>query len=99
MLVRIVIDASRLAFVLNDLDRHEAHLDVAVYCGNADQKIVGQRRQTIDLNLTDATYERSMRDGIPYDGLVPVTARPRFVKVVVLDFEANLTGSVTLTMK
>jgi len=99
VLVKIVVDASRLAFAINDLDRHEARLDVAVYCGDAGQTIVGQTRQVIDLNLTDATYERFMKGGIPHETRIPVTKAPRFVKVVVLDFEASLTGSAMVVMK
>lgn len=99
VVANVVIDASRVSFTVNDIQRHEAHLDVAVYCGDAGQNVVGQLRQVIDLNLTDATYDRFTQNGIPHEMRVPVTGRPRFVKVVVLDYEANLTGSAVVTMK
>jgi hypothetical protein len=59
VLVKIVIDASRLSFTINDYDRREGKLEVHV----------------------------------------PVTVAPSFVKVVVLDYEANLTGSAMVKIK
>jgi VWFA-related protein len=41
LLAQMVIDATRLAWTTDDLSRRVAHLDVAVFCGDAREKIVG----------------------------------------------------------
>lgn len=80
-------------------ERYVGDLDVAVFCGDSGQRIVGQLRQGIDLNLTDPTYERFMKEGIVHEARVPVTGSPLFMKVVVFDPGSNLMGSQMSVMK
>lgn len=99
MVVRIVIDASRLGWTADDLERHVANLDVAVFCLDARGKTLGQTRRMLDVALTEARFELASKQGLPYTVRVPITAPARFVKIVVYNFATNLTGSNVFTLK
>ena len=48
----------------------------------------------MDLNLSDATYQRMTRDGITYSGRVVVTGLVKYVKVVVYDYTSDRIGTI-----
>jgi hypothetical protein len=98
--VEISIDAACLSWGLDEETRHTAHLDVAIYCSDGGgEKIIGQTRRELNLALTDETYERVTRERFSHTMRVPVTATPRFVKVIVYDYEADKVGSIMRKMK
>jgi VWFA-related protein len=96
--VDVTIDASRIGFTLKDGQR-TGGLDITIYCGDAKQTVVGQARGALDLALNDDAYQRALTDGIKYTARVPVTAAAKYVKVIVYDFGADLTGTAMLTIK
>ena len=93
------VDTARLAWGADEGGRHTASLEVAVYCGDGSQKIVGETRRQLSIALTDETYERATREGFFRDLGVPVAAAPRFVKVVVYDYDADRVGSALVKIK
>jgi len=93
------IDTSRLGWRMDDAGRHAAGVDVAVYCGDDGQRIIGQARRQLSIALTEESYQRAMRDGFFRDFGVPVTGKPRNVKVVVYDYEADRVGSALVRIK
>ena len=92
-LVDVKIDPSRVSFTETG-DRHVGALNISVFCGDAREKVVGELWNTMDLALTQETYDCFMRDGIPYTARVPLTGELRYVKVIVYDYAADLLGSV-----
>jgi hypothetical protein len=98
VVVPISIDSSQLAWGAAEDGRHTAHLEVAVYCGNS-AKILAQTRRKLNLALTDATYERALRERYSREIRVPVTAKPEYVKVIVYDYEADRVGSALARVK
>jgi hypothetical protein len=98
MLVQLVIGAERLSWSADDLLRRVAHLELAIFCGAAKNTVVGQTRRTVTVALTAERYDQVGKQGLPYSVRIPVSAPPRFVKVVVYDYDADLTGSTVATL-
>jgi VWFA-related protein len=97
-LVEVTIDASRILFS-EDEGRFDAFLNVAVYCGDARGRLIGERSQTMDLQLTEPTYQRYRQEGIPYSVRIPLKGALGVVKVVVYDYDADLVGSSIVKVK
>ena len=97
VVIDLTIDASRLAWV-QDGDRHVAALAIKAFCsdGNA---IVGDYDDTFDLTLSDADYQRVVKSGTRTTVRVPVTGDPKYVKVLVYDYRADLLGTATVKLK
>ena len=91
--LNVVIDPSRVKFSVAG-DRHVAAIELAFFCGDAQRNPLGDEWQTMDLTLTEETYQRMMRDGIALTARIPLKGDVRYVKVVVYDRGADLVGSV-----
>lgn len=96
--VRMQVDPSRLSFE-NANGRHAVTLDVAIFCGDEDQEIVGELWRKVDLNFTDDTFARLKRERLEFEVTVSVSEIPRFVKAVVYDYGADLVGSSTAVLR
>jgi len=92
------IDANRIAFA-KAADRYTSTLDLAAFCSDAKEKLLGEAWQKINLDLTEATYQRVKREGIAYAIRVPVKAAPRWSKVIVYDYASDLLGSVVTQIR
>jgi len=53
----------------------------------------------VELNLSDATYERFLKEGFVHTRRVAVRAEPRFAKVIVYDCSSDRVGSTTVAVK
>jgi VWFA-related protein len=94
MPVELTIDPSRVTFVRAG-DGYTASLDVAVFVGDAGQKLIGEVWVRIDLNLDEAAHARVLRDGIVHRSIIRVAGHPRHVKVVVYDYDADRLGTAS----
>jgi hypothetical protein len=90
------IDVSKLTLVADGGIR-KGSLDVAIFCGGRDEELVGERRQKIELTLTEENYQKALKSGFAYAARVPVTSMPRHVKIVVYDHAADLVGTASAT--
>jgi VWFA-related protein len=97
--VQISIGAGRLAWVDEIDGSHTASLDVAVYCADGNQKLIGQKRLRLNLALSDPTFAQVSKSGVSRAIKVDVTGTPRFVKVIVFDYAANRLGSTMVKLK
>jgi hypothetical protein len=93
VVIDLTIEASRLSLAAVD-GRYIGSLNVALFCGDKNETLVGETRQTLDLALSEETYERTMREGLRHTVRVPVKRPPRYVKAVVYDYGSDLLGSV-----
>ncbi len=98
VIVEMKIDPSRIAFAQVD-GRRVGSVEFRVYCGDGKEKIVGQTQGVMRLNLTDSSYAKFSRDGIPYAARVQVKAKPKTVKVIIYDPAADLAGSMVAPVK
>ncbi len=97
VLVEVTIDARRLALPVV-AGRHVGALDVSAFCGDAEENNVGQSWQKLDLKLSEATYERLLREGLTVSVPVAVSADCRYVKVIVYDYTADVVGSMAMKL-
>jgi hypothetical protein len=79
--------------------KHAASLEVAYFAGTATQALVGEHWQAVDLDLTDTNYELFKTRGVSYTQRVAVKGEPRFVKVIVYDYTADLTGTALVMIQ
>jgi len=96
--VDVTVKADSIAFKEVD-GRHVATLDVATFAGDNAQRLVGELWQKVELNLSDESYQRVLRDGHTQTIRLPLKARPASIKVVVYDYEADLAGSAVARVK
>ena len=96
--VELSIDASRVTFK-DQNGLHTALLNLAIFCGDPKENIVGQLWQNMDLKLSDDTYQRYLKDGIPFTARIPIHGRLQYVKAIAYDYTADLVGSVIVKMK
>lgn len=97
-LLQIVIDVSHVAFTTaNGL--HSATLDIAMFCGDDQREPVGETWQQIGMQLNDVDLDRVRREGLPYIVRSRVKASPRYVRVVVYDFNSDRLGSAAAVIK
>jgi hypothetical protein len=73
-------------------------LDVSLYCGDAKQKVVGQSEERWTLRASEPIYAAWLEKGFTRTMKVPVTALPKFVKVVVYDRRTDRVASKTITI-
>ena len=78
---------------------HAASLDIAVYAGNAKEQAVGEIQRRVDLKLKEDVYRAFGAQGASFDIRLPLRERPKYVKVIVYDYGADLLGSATATLK
>ena len=95
--VDVTIDTSRLAFELVN-GRHVGSVEVAVFAMDNRQRQVVDLWQRVELDLSEATYQKFAAGGIPYNATLqlPAPQQAQAVKVVVYDYAADLVGSVVL---
>ena len=60
---------------------------------------MGQTRRRLSVAVTDERFEQIMKQGLAYSVRIPLVARPRYLKVVVYNYEADLVGSTVVTMR
>jgi hypothetical protein len=87
------IDPSRLGWMQAADGRRRITLELAILCLDDGGLILGEHRQPLVLTLTPEVYEKAVKGGIKYGVTVPVTSRPREVRVVVYDPAVDLVGS------
>jgi VWFA-related protein len=73
-------------------------LELAIFCADKNQKIVGQLSKRLELTLNDTLYERAMKDGLTASVRIPVSSNPSHVKVVIYDFATDLLGAIAKTI-
>ncbi len=54
------------------------------------------KQQTLDLNLSQPTYEKVMRDGIPFQQYLDDRQKSESVRMIVVDENSSRMGSITL---
>jgi VWFA-related protein len=96
--VEVTIDATRLALQLTD-GVYVGSVDIAVYCGDARERLVGQAWQRINFKLSEGSRGELIKTGVPYTVRVPVRVAASTAKVVVYDYGADLLGSAILRVR
>ncbi len=91
--VEVKIDIAKVALTMVD-GRHKGALDIAILCQDAAGNGIGDLWQKMDLNLSEATFERMSKDGLTSTAGSPVTGLVKNVKVVVYDYASDRIGTI-----
>ena len=90
--ISLTIDPKRLGFAKEN-GRNIDALDLAIFCVDGRDVLVGQSWKTVELNYADDRLAAVMRDGVPVTVTIDLSAPVKNVKVVLYDFAADLVGS------
>lgn len=96
--VQLHVNPARLALPLANGMR-AGQIDVALFALDAYGSVVATDLQRADLSVREDVYQGLVKDGIPYERLMPVPSGPKIIRVVVYDFKADLLGTVDLYVK
>ena len=95
--VRGRLDASRVKFA-SENGQQVASLDIGIFAGDEKQQVVGETMKRIELRLTREQHATLMKEGAPLNSRIAISGVPRFVKVVVYDYAADLVGTAVATL-
>lgn len=98
LLVEGRIHSSRIKFVQAD-GAYMASLDIGVYAGDGKEQVVGEVLRKVDLKLKEDAYRTFMKQGATFDVRLPLKGDPKYVKVVVYDYAADLLGTAVTRLK
>ena len=88
--IDLQIQTDKLVFAI-DGDRRTAAAEVAIYVGDAKQKVIGELRKRVDISrVLEDTEPRP----VTFSHDVPVTGVPRYAKVIVYDYDGDRAGVV-----
>jgi hypothetical protein len=96
VVVDLTIDPKHLTFG-REGEFYVAALDYKAFCGG--DTLVGELDDTLDLRFTEADYLRVMKSNIRTTIRVPITGDPKYVRVLVYDYRADLLGTTTVKLK
>jgi hypothetical protein len=96
--VNVRIDSARVTLTPAN-GRSVGSVEVAVFTLDGRQRPIQDRWQRVELDLSDATYQRFKAGGIPYTATLPAPPDIRAVKIVVYDYAADLVGSLVLPVR
>jgi len=96
--VSVKIRPEALGFADKD-GRKKGQLDIAIFCADEKERLLGESWNTVDLEMTPETFAKFQTTGLAYTGKVTVTEPPRYVKVVVYDAGADVVGSQMLKLE
>jgi len=98
LVMEVNVQSSRVAFT-EVKERHVASLDIAIYCGDAKERVVCETFQKMDLKLGDEAYRRFLQEGATYTARVRVNGEPVYVKVIAYDYAADIAGTAVHKLK
>ena len=99
LLVTATIDASRLSWTMQGT-KHVATLDVHVLAGDIKERVIGKEQRTLELSADEETFQRYLKDGIPYSARLTLSSGdPIYAKVLVYDFGADLLGTAYVKLR
>lgn len=91
--MRLTIDISKIAFEHAD-DRQVARFRIAVFFGDDKARLVDERWDTMELKLKEETYRKMLETGVDYTFPLPVKVRPKYVKIIVYNYQSDIVGSL-----
>ena len=96
--LEVQIAPDRLTF--SDVDGMKVGaIEIAVFCADANQQLVGQSWNDVALKMTAEAFARFKAQGMTYRERIPVSAQVRHIKVVVYDVGADVLGSAMVKVK
>lgn len=96
--VDLKINASKIGFKAEN-DRHSGTLQIAVFVAGPQDKNLGNDWQTINMDLGEESYQKALRDGVPYSTSIPLRYNVEVLKIVVYDLGGDKVGSTVRQLR
>jgi hypothetical protein len=94
----VSIDVSRVDLQHVD-DRQVGALEIAVFCADSRERVLGQVPHRVDLKLTEDTFPRLLTEGLRHAADIPIRGSAGYVKAVVYDHRADRLGSAIVRLR
>lgn len=95
---QVNLDISKVT--LREIDgRFVGKIEIAVFCTNRSERLVGQQWTTVNLNLQQDTLALLRREGFVQRLSVPVSSTARSAKVVVFDYGVGAAASQAISVR
>ncbi|MBZ5555538.1 MAG: VWA domain-containing protein [Acidobacteriia bacterium] len=94
----LVIDPSKVGFAV-EKGVHKGEVDIAIFYGDPHGRSVESRWDTLHMTLNDETYQKVMKEGIPFSTQIPLQWNGQTVKVVVYNYDNDRIGSLMTKVK
>ena len=95
MKARLTVDLQDVALNFGG-DRRTGSIDFFYAEVNAKREVLASKTQALSLNFNDASYKKTMKDGVRILCNFPVKPGAEMIRVVALDENSGATGSVTI---
>ncbi|MBZ5535145.1 MAG: VWA domain-containing protein [Acidobacteriia bacterium] len=93
VLINMKVDASRVPFqTVNGL--HKGKLYITIFYGDSKGRTLGDQWETLEMNLREETYQRVMKEGIPFSMRVPIEVPNQNLRVIVYNYNNDKVGSL-----
>lgn len=93
----VTLKADRIAFKEVN-GRHTGSVQIAMFAGDAKQKLLGEHWQTVNLDLTDENYQKFLAEGASFTQRIPIQGSLRYVKVIAYDYAADRAGTAVVVV-
>ena len=98
VVVSLKVDASRVPFqTVNGL--RQGKLYITVFYGDPKGKNPADQWETLEMNLREGTFQRVMKEGIPYSMRIPLQGSNQALRVVVYNYDSDRVGSLMTKVK
>jgi VWFA-related protein len=90
--VDLQVDPEKVGFKMVN-DRHVSRLYITVFYADGDGNHLGDSWQTMNMELPEESYQRTLKAGIQYSTLIPQKTPSAILKVIIYDASGDKVGS------
>ena len=80
-------------------DVHQGKLSVTVFYGDSRGRYLGDSWEVLEMNLKEDTFQKVMKEGIPFSFRIPMKAPDESLKVVLYNIQTDKVGSQMIKAK
>ncbi|MBZ5537288.1 MAG: VWA domain-containing protein [Acidobacteriia bacterium] len=96
--VNLLIDPSKVGFAV-EKGMHKGEVEIALFYGDPRGHSVESKWDTLHMNLSEETYQKVLKEGIPFATQIPLQWSGQTVKVVVYNYDNDRIGSLMTKVK
>jgi VWFA-related protein len=90
--IDMLVDSNNFPFqTIGDV--HQGKLSVTTFYGDSGGRYLGDSWETLEMNLKEDTYQKVMKEGIPFSFRIPMKTHNESIKVVLYNYQIDKVGS------
>jgi VWFA-related protein len=78
---------------------HQGKLSITVFYGDSRGRYLGDVWETLEISLKEDTYQKFVKEGIPFSFRIPMKAPDESLKVVLYNYQTDKVGSLMIKAK